>query len=295
MKLFIKFCVVFTCMTVSTLSAYEAIDLIVFSKNRPLQLYAFLESCGRYISGLSSVSVIYYADQQFASAYDEVQAAFSEAQFMRQQTLGTRGDFKALTIQTVSQSEAPYIVFAVDDIIMIDDVDMQRCVQLLEQYKAYGFYLRLGMDITECYTERRHTGQPPLTMREQGVYSWRFCDGTGDWGYPNTVDMTVFRKKDVQKFVQNMGYYSPNTFEGNWSGYAGAVMKRRGLCFAYSKIVNLPINLVQSDFNNRHGSEYDVQFLLEKFQEGLKMDIVALHQFPHKAPHAEYAPTFINR
>jgi len=295
MKLLLKLCIIINGMTGSSLFAQEQIDLVIFSKNRPLQLYAFLESCERYISGLSAVSVIYYADQPFASAYEEIQTTFPEAQFLQQKILGSRGDFKALTNQVVFHTDAPYIIFAVDDIIMIDSVDLQRCAQLIEQYQAYGFYLRLGTDITECYSEGRHTGRPPLKERELGVYSWRFNQGTGDWGYPNTVDMTLFRKRDIQNYVRSMGYHSPNTFEGHWSGHAGSVMQRRGLCFATSKMVNLPINLVQNDYNNRHGSDYDAQFLLEAFQQGLKMDIAPLHQFPHKAPHAEYAPTFVVR
>lgn len=295
MKLLLKLCIIIHCMTGSSLLAQEQIDLVIFSKNRPLQLYAFLESCERYISGLSAVSVIYYADQPFVAAYDEVKATFPEAQFLQQKTVGSRGDFKTLTNQAVFQTDAPYIIFAVDDIIMIDAVDLQHCAQLLERYQAYGFYLRLGTDITECYSERRHTGRPPLKEREPDVYSWRFNQGTGDWGYPHTVDMTLFRKCDIQNYVRNMGYHSPNTLEGHWSGYAGSVMQRRGLCFTTSKMVNLPINLVQNDYNNRHGSEYDMQFLLEAFQQGLKMDIAPLHQFPHKAPHAEYAPTFVVR
>jgi hypothetical protein len=295
MKLFLKVCMM-SCMTVFIASAQQtAVDLVIFSKNRPLQLYAFLESCSRYVSGLSSVSVIYYADQDFTDAYTTVQQTFPEAQFLQQKALGVKGDFKQLTRQAVSATEAPYIIFAVDDIVVIDHVDLQRCVQLLEQYQAYGFYLRLGSDITECYSEGRHTGQPPLKIREQDVYSWRFFQGTGDWGYPHTVDMTLFRKKDVKPFVKGLFYHSPNTFEGQWAGYASAIIQRRGLCFTYSKIINLPLNLVQNDFNNRHGADYDAHYLLAQFQAGLKMDITDLHKFPHKAPHAEYQPLFVAR
>ena len=294
MKLFIKLCILLNCLTAS-LFASDAVDLVVFSKNRPLQLYAFLESCEQYLAGANTISIIYYADSVFAPAYDEVKTRFPYAQFLQQKELGARGDFKKLTVAASFTTDSPYIIFAVDDIVMIDAVDLRRCAQLLEQYQAYGFYLRLGTDITECYSENRHTGCPTLKLREQDVYSWKFFRGTGDWGYPNTVDMTLFKKSDIQAYIKEMPYHSPNTFEGRWSGHASSVMQRRGLCFTTSKIVNFPLNLVQNDWNNRHSGECDPIFLLEKFQQGLKMDIAALHQFPHKAPHADYVPTFVMR
>lgn len=295
MKLFIKLCILIFGLT-GTLAADDTIDLVIFSKNRPLQLYALLESCEWYLSGVQQLSVIYYADEQFKAAYAAVAARFAGAHFIEQAQLGARGDFKNLTLRACCATDAAYLVFAVDDIVVIDTVDLRRCAQLLEQYNAYGFYLRLGTDITECYMERRHTGQPPLQLLEHDVYRWQFHTGSGDWGYPHTVDMTLFRKEDIEPFLTKMSYHSPNTLEGHWAGYAGSVMKQYGLCFERSKMVNFPLNLVQVDWTaNRHSDECDVHFLLEKFYQGLKMDISVLHQFPHKAPHAEYKPTFIAR
>ena len=46
---------------------YRKADLVVFSKDRPLQLYAFLESVETYITDLETISVIYRVT---SSAYE---------------------------------------------------------------------------------------------------------------------------------------------------------------------------------------------------------------------------------
>lgn len=270
------------------------VDLIIFSKNRPLQIYAFLESYEKYVTGTDHISVIYYAGKEYAPAYTAVRKRFAKVHYIRQDIKNPYADFKKLLCKAVSEHNATHIIFAVDDIVVIDYVDVVACAKALKKYKAYGFYLRLGRDIIECYAEGMSTGLPPFKMHTKNIFSWKFGEGAGDWNYPHTVDMTLFKKKDVAYAVKNLDYDSPNTFEQAWSGI-NIDKNERGLCFAISKIVNLPLNLVQNDFDNRHGAEYDVQFLLAKFQQGFKMDISALHKFPHKAPHAEYQPTFIAR
>lgn len=280
----------------ATMHAAPKIDLIVFSKNRPLQLYAFLESCEKYVTGINAVSVIYYADDEYHHAYRQVNRRFPAVRLISQSVENPYDDFKPLLYSLVKCSKASCMLFAVDDIVVIDLVDLQRCAKLMKKYNAYGFYLRLGTDITECYAEECYTGQPKLTKYKDGIYSWKFSEGMGDWNYPNTVDMTLYRTKDVWRAVKKLNYDSPNTFEQAWNEDMPVAPKKIGLCCAFSKIVNFPLNLVQEDFlENRHVANCDVQFLLEKFEQGLKMDILALHQFPHKAPHAEYQPTFISR
>ncbi len=266
-------------------------DLIVFSKNRPLQLYAFLESVQRYVAGISSTTVIYNAtDEHFAAGYRQVQRDFPQVNFAHQ--LG-RQDFKQTTFQAIATGSASYLIFAVDDIVVIDTVDLTLCARLLEKYKAYGFYLRLGSDITHCYMTNQPSPVPPLKKRDSGSYQWCFEKGTGDWNYPNTVDMTLYRKSDVKQLMTTLQYTTPNTLEAGWASKADP--KKFGLCFETSKIVNMPLNITQNDYSNRHAGSFDPIILLAKFNEGFKIDINALHRLPHTAPHVDCTPVFILR
>lgn len=275
------------------------VDLLVFSKNRPMQLYALLESVKTHITGVNQITVIYCStSKQFDAAYKKVFQTFAHVQSIKQSS-NPREDFKKLTCGAVSKMPSEYVLFAVDDIVVTGKVNLEHCIDMLKKTGAYAFYLRLGQDITECYsishTGNRVTGQPPLRQVSEDVITWQFKDGQGDWDYPHTVDMTLYRKKDVKPYLFAMAYTTPNTLEGHWAGRAQPIRHLHGLCFAESKIVNLPLNMVQNDCNNRHEGSFDAEGLLAQFERGLKIDIQDLYRLPHKAPHVGYIPQFVAR
>ena len=75
----------------------EKADLIIFSYNRPLQLYALLESVQKDVTGLGETTVLYRADGPFAAGYEKVKAAYPQVQF-RAQGIDPASDFKPLTL-----------------------------------------------------------------------------------------------------------------------------------------------------------------------------------------------------
>lgn len=273
----------------------QTADLVIFSFDRPLQLYALLESVEKYVTGLNSIQVIYRAsDVQFSDAYKHVHERFSAASFIAQGDR-PRADFKPLTVQALTQSSSPYVLFAVDDIIVTDAIDCTACINALEKYNAYGFYLRLGRNLTECYSMNSSQRLPLFAEREPGLLEWRFVTGEHDWRYPNTVDMTLYRKKDIEMLFKQMQYWAPNPLEATWAGRAHSVMNNSGLCYAHTKIVNVPLNSVQLDFTNRNMEFMTSKQLLDLFNQGKKIDISLLYHIDNKSAHMAYIPTFLER
>lgn len=279
--------------SIATIRA-DVADLVIFSFDRPLQLYALLESIEKHVKGVGESIVIYRAsDANYQDAYEVVQKRFSRVKFLVQGAK-PREDFKPLTLHATFDSSSQYVIFAVDDIVVKDDVDLSMCIELLERTQAYGFYLRMGEHLNYCYTMNQAQRVPVLTSVQDDVVSWVFGRSEADWGYPHTVDMTVFRKKDIEDAFRSIDYYAPNTLEGRWAGHAGPIMNRQGLCFKNSKIVNLPLNRVQNEWNNR-SMEISAAALLSTFQEGYRLDIAPLFQIKNLSAHMEYEPTFIQR
>jgi len=269
-------------------------DFVIYSFNRPLQLYALLESVDKYMTGLGEICVIYRATQEsYALAYDEVKKDFGQVIFMQQGDKPYE-DFQPLTLQAVFSSPHVYIIFAVDDIVVKDFIDIASDITLLEKTQAYGFYYRLGKNLSYCYTMQRAQAIPPLQVVADGVFAWQFCQAECDWGYPNTVDMTLYRKADIRNFFETVPYEAPNPLEGRWSGYAYQVSNRIGLCYEQSKIINLPLNCVQNFCNNAHMGG-DTQVLLNEFNEGKKIDINILFRIPNISAHQEYVLTYLPR
>jgi glycosyltransferase involved in cell wall biosynthesis len=271
-------------------------DIVIFSFDRPMQLFACLESIQKYIKNLDHISVIYrITSDQYEHSYTLLKAAFPQVEFL-QQRVEPINDFKALVQKACFDPNhlSKHILFSTDDIIVKDEVDIARCIESLDKTKAFGFYLRLGLNINNCYALSSKGSVQKYFELNSSLVAWQFKYGEGDWNYPNTVDMTLYRKKDIQEALAKMEYSNPNELEGNWAAkYAD--FDGVGLCYSVSKIVNLPINLVNSVVQNRHGSQWTKEKLEDLFEKGYKIDILPFHQIVNNAPHAEYDLNFVKR
>lgn len=271
-------------------------DLIIFSYDRPLQLYALLESLSQYMTDLSSISIVYRtSSERYNEGFKTVSSYFPQVQFLHQQTIH---DFKSLTLHAIESSSSDYVIFAVDDNIVKDNVELHECITWLEQTDAYGFYLKLGTHLDYCYTENSPQAVPPHKQIHNAICLWEFESGEKDWCYPNTVDMTVYRKKDLLALFKSLDYTNPNLLEGKWAAWWTNHKESHtlGLFYKNSKMINIPLNKVQTCcLLNRDMNLYTPQELLEKFENGYKIDITPLHNMDNKSVHTEYEPTFIAR
>ncbi len=272
--------------------SFQTTDMLIFSYDRPLQLYALLESIRHYISGLSQLSVIYRAsDERYASAYEELQAHFPSIHWMRQ-SANPHKDFKPLVLQALKGFSSPYVLFAVDDIVVKDFVDLSHCIDAMEKTGAYGFYLRLGAHVKHCYMIDQPQAIPPHLSFGEGMFAWDFASAQHDWAFAHTLDMTVYRKADVQSAFQRLNYKHPNRLEQSWA--QNQPQQAIGLCFEHSKIVNLPLNMVNLS-DCRHSHFMTTEELLVKWNEGLKMSIDPLFRIENPSPHIDYTPEFVSR
>lgn len=285
-------------VTFQSLKGSLNVDLIVFSRNRAMQLYGFLESAATKITGWDHVYVLYRADSERHSlAYGHVWAAFPALNINPiRQGKCSPDDFKPLLIGILEKSSSDYVIFAVDDILVKEPVDLHVCVQYLEKTsQAHGFFLRFGRHIMQSYTQNRPLIMPELTEIFPGVLTWQFGGKLGPfgWGYSNTVDMTIYRKNYIVETFKKLQFNSPNTLEGTWAslGYNRPL----GLCFETAKILNVPANRVQTDCENRTENSYSAEALLTLFERGFKIDINCVYSARHDSPHVPLNYAFVKR
>ncbi|HEV2601440.1 MAG TPA: hypothetical protein VGT41_04015 [Candidatus Babeliales bacterium] len=273
-------------------------DLIVFSYDRPLQLYALLESIEQYVTGVDQIVVILRSSgAQYKSAYSVLYEEFPAVKFVVQDHKNAEKEFKSLLLTAFCNTQSSHVIFAVDDIIVTDRIDISDCIEALEQSQAYAFYLRMGKNITYNYNKNRLLKVPLFSEVGAGIYRWKLvvsrCDA---WNYPNTVDFALYRKRTILRDLQKMSYENPNKFESYWYQNASSLKQVYGLCYEHSKIVNIPLNQVQTVFaNNKHMENFSTGMLLDLFNQGLKIDIAALFQYKNTSVHMDYEPTFIQR
>lgn len=271
------------------IASQDGVDVVVFSYNRPTQLFAFLESFFLHAAGHHDLTVVCRVDNdRFLQSYQQVQKAFPQVKFCLQSRTPAN-DFHRLTMEAAfsPSSGAKYVMFAVDDIVLTRSFDFRECCRALEAYDGYGFFLRLGTNITRCYMLSIPSPVPPHADLEGKFLQWKFSDGIGDWGYPQNTDMTVYRKSDIQPMLASLNFTSPNTMEGQWSYLPPT--RPHGLCFARSMMVNLPYNKVNRSTNRyNEKKEMSPEEFLQLFEQGMKIDVEKLRDLQNDAPHFDY-------
>ena len=103
------------------------------------------------------------------------------------------------------------------------------------------------------------------------IFAWSFKDGSYDWRYPNSVDMTLYKKETIIKALHQLHYTNPSNLEGNWFIPEFVDYEKVGLCYQSSKIINIPLNVVQTERNNAH-MYIETEYLLDLFNKGFKID-----------------------
>ncbi len=280
------------------------VDLIIYSYNRPMQLYALLESIERYVVGIGKTFVIYRsANQEFENKYKEVQENFTWTEFVVHSHTEPYKYFKPITMECIFNKESnPYFLIAMDDNIVTDFVDLEDAITNMEKFRAFAFFLRLGTNINECFMTKTKTPVPCFKIFK-GIFCWIFKNGSGDWAFPINHDMTIYRKKDMKESLEKLDFDGFHNWETRWCQMA-ADMNKHGLCYERSKIVNITANLVNPTDGNyeqftsewkRKMNDFSTENLLKKFNDGLKINIDDFYQINNKAPHIEYEYNFIKR
>ena len=201
-------------------------------------------------------------------------------------TLQTRQDsFQQDLLNILVGLDESRTVFLVDDIIFIREIALQDFDGL--DLRTDIPSLRLGRNIQYSYALNKRILLPrSLTEQDSGLLSWNWRDGDVEWAYPLSVDGHIFLRTEILSMLRRLQFSSPNTFESALQSLTDLYLNRRGVCYKLPRLVNIPFNRVQNDFPNRHGS-ITAMDLLEKWQEGLGIDISRLENFYAESVHVE--------
>lgn len=255
------------------------IDIVIFSKNRPLQLYSFLESMEHYtdVRGSAEVSVIYKYDDEYSRSLDEIRERFSSVRFVKQ------GDFKS-DLSSCLSGDNRFCTFFVDDIVFKRKFSFEEtCTVLSSNPGILTFSMRMGLHLNFCYPTRE--SQPiPDGFTQQGFFIWDWKLGQGDWSYPISVDGHVFRKDDFCSWLRMIEFTNPNQLEDRLQFVKSLNFPSRCICNTASSIVNLPINRVQNEYKNR-SEQVSPEVLKQHWDDRKKIDFLKLSNINNNSAH----------
>lgn len=266
---------------------YRPINIIVFSKDRAMQLELFLRSFNTLVKFADryEIKVLYtYSNDDFGRGYEKLQAMTTPNVVFVKEV-----DFKQDMIRLIDPIN-PHTVFFVDDNVFKEDCDFYD-----KQMEIFNWddriacrSLRLHKSLSFCYPTQKPMKQPRFLA--DNIFDW--TSATGDYGYPMSQDGHIFRTKEIRPMHTDLVYTSPNLLEGAMDRNRGK-MGHYMMCYDRSPIMNTPLNKVQTTNNNLSGN-ITAESLNEKFLEGFIIDHSPFIGFMNMSCHQEKELNFIN-
>ena len=276
-------------------SSEHPAECIIFSMDRALQLHALLSSYFEKVNRPVPIHVLYRTSSSaHQKAYGEVFSLFDDYQVfaVRQKS---KDSFKNQLIAILESVQVEKIFFLVDDILFIEDIDIFDFSKFDARTTIAS--LRMGDNLRRAYTTQKNQKLPqfiPDAISDKDKLCWKWENGELDWAYPLSVDGNLFFTREIIVLAKNTKFNSPNTFEGNLQNYIEYFKHRYGVCYKKSRIVNIPINKVQEDCDNLHGTIHQ-DYLLDQWNHGMQIDYRSLYGFINESAHQEINLSFIKR
>ncbi|WP_220624204.1 hypothetical protein [Pontibacter sp. HSC-14F20] len=277
------------CRATDTLS----LTIVIFSKDRAIQLHALLASFFDLAQGQVLIKVLYTASsKEHDAAYEELISLCTsrpEVCFEKEK------DFRADLIQTLAAIDSSRIMFLVDDILFKEPVDL---IELLaHNTNSFVPTLRMGNHLSYSYTTRQHQELPQFQTTiapTSTMLVWKWQDGQLDWKYPLSVDGHIFDTAEIRFIIGSIQFKAPNSLEEGMQLYNPIFQTRYGVALQSSVIMNIPNNKVQNE-NDNHAGTLTADDLLRKWQEGYQIDYRKLRHFRNISAHQEVEFEFCKR
>lgn len=215
------------------------ISVIVFSKDRPLQLHAYLESLLRFSDIKESHITVLYCETE-GVRYQKIKENFPQVTWVKEETF--ENDLK----QLITDAD-DYIMFGCDDVVFTRQFCLiEAASYLADNPKVFGYSVRLGDNIIP---------RPQNLSTDNNVFEWKWNCEYQHYNYPWELDCTLYRKEDVLKLtmeeenvIKNPNYYEAMLTPENREK---RIMRPHMACHAGSSCaIVITVNRVQDTHQN---------------------------------------------
>ena len=249
------------------------VTVVVFSKDRPLQLDAALSSIELNLADgeASDIHVLYRASTpRYAAGYRILAGQHPRA------ILHAEADFKSDLIGLLSR--AAHVIFLVDDTIFVAEFALAAAINALALDPGLvGFSYRLGRNTTYCYTLDKPQRLPAFDPIGAGTLSFDWTSAEHDFGYPLEVSSSMYRTADILPIIERLAFRNPNTLEAGLAHEADGfrTTRPRLACYQQSVALSVPANMVQTAWANRVDGRPELapEALLERYEVGDRIDV----------------------
>jgi hypothetical protein len=248
------------------------IDIVIFSKDRAMQLELLLRSIRDNFKEIKKVNIICTgSNEEYIKGYMKLMKMYRQHNWIAEKNLIE--DVKTV----INNFNEKFAMTLVDDEIVIRNHSVQTMLPILEDNEdIHCASLRLGMNIGNyCYTADVKADIPEFEIMSKSwsnkdgsnIYKWDWTKGDGrvDWYYPSCINSNIYRTEFLKDWVNNISFGNINDLEGTLNQNRNT-FKHYMICMDKSKTINIANNLTQSGYN-RHSdkTEFTLEELNKKF------------------------------
>jgi hypothetical protein len=278
---------------------------IVFTKNRPLQLEAYLESLFRFFPRQFFETFIIYKEELFDKEYESLFQMYKDCRVIREK------DFHTDCLNVINNCRSKYILFGIDDVVFFDSVDVKIIDETFESQgnALLGFSFRFSPESLK----NSNDSITDVEISGQKVYRVNWKQGQDvHTRYPFELCSTIYKTETVKKIIngtmnnspliksvfspdsvllkclrntkfkrtllKRFGFFfSPNTFESWNCRWCQRNAEKLADYTYFQKLCasTIQVNMVNTSTENEHNgtAEHTVEALNEKYKQGYRFDI----------------------
>jgi hypothetical protein len=257
--------------------------MLIFSKDRPLQLDGLLRSIRKHYTVLPKITVLLKREK--GDKYDEAYYSLSLQEDVK---FVFETDFEQNVRDWLSNIDTDYFCFSCDDVLINREVNMEGINTLLTNNPAiFSYSIRLGEGITYCQPSKQKMEFDLSMNAEQDiiVFDPHTFPHSWDWGYPFEVTGTIYHSS-FGKFLLSLPqgvFKHPNIMEGPISAHLHAISGLFMACNRKSSSLTITVNRVQDIAKNEIFDEVSTEKLLELWNEGKRLDIDYYIDYKHNS------------
>lgn len=249
----------------------------VFSKDRAMQLHAFLESYFENVANYSKMIVLFKAsNESHLNSYKELIKLFEDKPviFIEEK------NFRDQLIEAIEESKEGKIFFYVDDMIFTHKFDYEM-LKGVNPYKTIVSLSR-GRDLTNSTVLCKSITLPEFTNLSNDLleFSWNNIKEHSDWSYPLGVSGYMFATKEILSIMKVISFKAPNSLENGMQQFKSIFIQRMGLCTENAVSICVHANLTQTEGYNPVFGEFSIEELLDKWNKGYQIEYTKFYSIP---------------
>ena len=177
----------------------KQISIIVFSKGRPMQLHAYLESLFLFSDATQNMVTVLYCETENIR-YEKLMQSFGQVKWVKESKF--ENDLKEIIT-----GAGEYIMFGCDDVVFTHKFSLEKASDYLrDNEQVFGYSMRLGEIIKPV---------PENLSSDDAVLEWKWDCPYQHYNYPWELDCTLYRREDVVRMTmeEETAIKNPNYYE----------------------------------------------------------------------------------